>query len=54
MRRLTRKRLEWLLALTAFPFNAYLGSRHFDRYGGHPWKADPKDRLDAAHVRKSK
>jgi len=44
MRRLTRKRLSWLLALVAFPFQAVLGEKHYERYGGHPWKADEADK----------
>jgi hypothetical protein len=45
--RLWRKRLSWIASLAAFPVNAVMGDRHYDKYGGHPWKKDPADVLDA-------
>ncbi len=41
MKRLTRKRLSWLLALVTLR-----GDVHYEKWGGHAWKADLADRSE--------
>lgn len=43
MKRLTKKRLTWIVAVLGFPFNAWLGDWHGRRFGGHSWRADRAD-----------